>query len=34
LIPYVNDKEQEEIESVAGKPGDYREEDFVEWSGE
>ena len=34
LIPYVNDKEQEEIELVAGKPEDYREEDFVEWSGE
>jgi len=34
LIPHVNDKEQEEIELVAGKPEDYHEEDFIEWSGE
>ena len=29
LLPEVSEKEQEEIEVIAGKPGDYREEDFV-----
>jgi len=33
FLPEVSEEEQEEIEVVAGKPGDYREEDFVEWSG-
>ncbi len=33
LIPYVDEREQMEIERIAGKPGDYREEDFEEWSG-
>ncbi len=34
LLPEVSEEEQEEIERVAGKPSDYKEEDFVEWSGE
>ncbi len=33
LIPYVTEEEQEEIEKIAGRPSDYRKEDFVEWSG-
>ncbi len=33
LVPPVDEEEQREIERVAGRPSDYREEDFVEWSG-
>ncbi|MEM2571070.1 MAG: hypothetical protein QXP96_05030 [Thermoproteota archaeon] len=33
LIPYVDDEEQKEIESIAGSPEDYSKEDFVDWSG-
>ncbi len=33
LAPPVDEEEQREIERVAGRPSDYREEDFVEWSG-
>lgn len=33
LIPYVDDEEQREIESVAGSPEDYSKEDFADWSG-
>ena len=34
LLPEVSEEEQEEIEVIAGKPSDYKEEDFVEWNGE
>ncbi len=30
LLPEVSEEEQKEIERVAGKPGDYKEEDFIE----
>ncbi len=30
VTPYVSDEEQEEIEKVAGKPSDYKVEDFEE----
>ncbi len=33
LLPEVGLEEQEDIERIAGKPSDYREEDFLEWSG-
>ena len=33
LMPEVSEEEQEEIEAIAGKPSNYKEEDFVEWSG-
>ena len=33
LLPYVSREEQEEVERAAGRPSDYKEEDFVEWSG-
>jgi lipoate-protein ligase A len=33
LLPEVSEEEQEEIERIAGKPSDYKEEDFIEWSG-
>ena len=33
LLPPVSEEEQREIERVAGRPSDYREEDFMEWSG-
>ena len=33
LVPPVDEEEQREIEHVAGRPSDYREEDFVEWGG-
>ena len=33
LLPEVSLEEQEDIERIAGKPSDYREEDFLEWSG-
>lgn len=33
LLPEVSEEEQEEIEVIAGKPSNYKEEDFVEWSG-
>ncbi len=32
LLPVV-DEEEREIESIAGKPSDYREEEFTDWSG-
>ena len=32
LIPPVDEGEQREIERIAGKPSDYREE-FMDWSG-
>ncbi len=34
LVPVVDEEEQREIERVAGKPSDYREEEFMDWSGE
>jgi len=34
FLPSVDEKEQKEIERIAGKPNDYREEDFTEWSGQ
>jgi len=34
LLPYVDEEEQKEVEKLAGKPSDYRVEDFVEWSGQ
>ena len=34
LVPVVDEKEQREIERIAGKPSDYREEEFMDWSGE
>ncbi len=33
LVPVVDEEEQREIERIAGKPSEYREE-FVDWSGE
>ena len=33
LIPPVDEEEQQEIERIAGKPSDYREEEFMDWSG-
>jgi len=33
LIPYVSDEEQEEIEKIAGKPEDYKDEEFEVWNG-
>ncbi|MBO3754206.1 MAG: hypothetical protein FGF53_04925 [Candidatus Brockarchaeota archaeon] len=33
LIPYVDEEEQREIESIAGSPEDYSKEDFTDWSG-
>ena len=33
LLPAVDEEEQREIERVAGKPSDYRAEEFVDWSG-
>ena len=32
LLPYVDEEEQKEVEKLAGKPSDYKEEDFVEWN--
>ncbi|OYT51722.1 MAG: hypothetical protein B6U76_10705 [Desulfurococcales archaeon ex4484_217_2] len=34
LVPVVDEKEQREIERIAGKPSDYREEEFMDWGGE
>ena len=33
LLPVVDEEEQLEIERMAGKPGDYNEEEFVDWIG-
>ncbi len=33
LLPPVNEDEQREVEEIAGKPGGYREEEFIDWSG-
>ncbi len=33
LLPVVDEEEEREIESIAGKPSDYREEEFTDWSG-
>ena len=33
LVPLVDEKEQREIERIAGKPSGYREEEFIDWSG-
>ncbi|MCD6323645.1 MAG: hypothetical protein J7L55_00845 [Desulfurococcales archaeon] len=33
LVPFVDEEEQREIEGAAGKPSDYREEEFIYWSG-
>lgn len=33
LIPYVEDQEQREIESIAGSPKNYNKEDFIDWTG-
>ena len=33
LLPSVDKDEQREIEEIAGKPSDYREEEFMDWSG-
>jgi len=32
-IPYVSEEEQKEIEEIAGKPSDYKKEDFETWDG-
>ncbi len=32
-LPVVDEEEQLEIERMAGKPGDYNEEEFVDWIG-
>ena len=34
IAPYVSDKEQEEIEKIAGKPEDYDENEFEAWNGQ
>jgi len=34
LLPSVDKDEQREIEEIAGKPSDYREEEFTDWNGE
>jgi len=34
FIPFVSEEEQEELDNILGNPEDYREEDFVNWSGE
>ena len=34
LVPVVDEKERREIERIADKPSDYREEEFMDWSGE
>ena len=33
LLPYVSEDEQKEIEEIAGKPSNYREEEFIDWGG-
>ena len=33
LLPPVDEEEQREIERIAGRPSDYSEEEFIEWSG-
>jgi len=33
LLPVVNEEEQREIEMIAGRPSDYSEEEFMDWSG-
>lgn len=33
FLPLVDEEEQKEIERIAGKPSDYKE-DFVEWKGQ
>ncbi len=33
LLPLVDEDEQKEIEENAGKPSDYREEEFIDWCG-
>jgi len=32
IIPYVSDKEQKEIEKLYGKPSDYNEKDFEDFT--
>ena len=32
-LPVVDEEEQLEIERMAGKPGNYNEEEFVDWIG-
>ena len=34
FIPFVSQEEPEELDKALGSPQDYREEDFVDWSGE
>ncbi len=33
LLPVVDEREQREIEMIAGRPNDYSEEEFMDWSG-
>ena len=33
LLPSADEDEQREIEEIAGEPSDYREEEFMSWSG-
>ncbi|MEB3778779.1 MAG: hypothetical protein GSR85_00895 [Desulfurococcales archaeon] len=34
LLPPVGEEEQREIEKIAGKPSNYKKEDFTEWNGQ
>ncbi len=34
LVSAVDEEEQREVERIAGKPSDYSEEEFIDWSGE
>ena len=33
LLPSVDEDEQREIEEIASRPSDYREEEFIDWRG-
>ena len=33
FVPYVSEEEQKELNEALGSPEDYREEDFIDWSG-
>ncbi len=33
LLPSIDEKEQREIEGIAGKPSGYSEKEFIEWGG-
>ena len=34
LTPYVSDEEQKDVETVAGDPEDYDEDEFETWNGQ